>query len=388
MVSSAPSRRFSQESRRRWATAGSLRTWRFFPWVLLLVLASPPLVADGKFYVPRDVPRMGGPFQRALVLHDSGKEFLLIQPKAVGKAKHFGWIVPTPSVPAVGTMDAEATADLFYQLARQSAPRFQSLSSVFYGTALVIVGLCAILALASGRKRLGIAAFVIFLVITFFSVGFVFFLRPAGVPGVEIVGSARVGIYDARIVRATEPEALRAWLEQHGFTFGVEDEGAFRSYVDRGWSFVTARVAKDAAVEKLERVDGLLQPLVLLFDSSEPVYPYALTATAGQSVEVVLYVAAKQRVQCPLLDTDYSGAGWVVHPYTERIPEATSLFVEKPGEFVTWSLGVESKPESVDFLGARWLTKLRAAIAPGEVTGDLVLAPGPESSYRKTIWRW
>ena len=45
----------------------------------------------------------------------------------------------------------------------------------------------------------------------------------------------------------------------------------------------------------LAHQDGV-ETLVLQFDSEKPIYPLALTATAGKETEVLLYVMARERV--------------------------------------------------------------------------------------------
>ena len=268
--------------------------------------------ADGKFFAPRDLPTPGEPFQRALIVHEDATEFLLVQPSAVGDVKDFAWVLPVPSVPALGTVDTDFANGLFRRLEWRSKPVVVELSELLwflvFGTLLVLAVITAVLAIARKSKKRGLQAcgcILILLLMTFTLVR----SSSLGVDGVNVLASAKVGVYDTTIVRASDPGGLRRWLVERGYSHGEEDEAVFDSYIDRGWSFVAVRVSNDSTEGELGTLDGLLPPLVLLFESTEPVYPYALTATASHPVEVVLYVAAKQRVQCSALETEFSGRG-------------------------------------------------------------------------------
>jgi hypothetical protein len=338
------------------------------------MLSDSKVSADGKVF-PRDDPSLLAPYQRALIVHDAGREFLLIQTEAVGKAEEFGWVIPVPAVPAVGSLDREKTDEIFSSLAEQTKPRVIRLSAIIFGAILILWGTAFLSALAHKKWILASLVFVVpFLV-------FVLYITPGSYLSsidqaeVEILASARVGIYDVKVLRAEDPDALKDWLVGHGFQFGAEDEEIFRSYIDRSWSFVAARVAPEATTGE-GRLGDLLPPMALLFDSPEPVYPWALTATVGYPVELRLYVAATSCVESPPLDMKYSGR----YPWSEN-------FGEFPGGAVSWSIGSESKPEAIRFAGADWLTELQALIYPGAVGGDLTLAPAPNRAYRPTIWR-
>lgn len=370
--------------------AGVGHVMRALLFVLLgLTISDSRVTADGKYYVPPDVPRPEDPSQRALIIHDSDKEFLLIQAQAVGRAEEFGWVIPVPAVPAVGSLDREKTDKIFWSLASQTEPRVRSRSDTIFGVVLVLFGIAFLSALAYKKWVLASMVLVLFLLVVVVVVP----LGPGNLPDqadVAILASARVGVYDTKVLRAGDPSALKDWLTEHGFRFDAEDEKVFQSYIDRSWCFVAARVAREASTGEgqLTSYGGFLPPLALLFDSLEPVYPWALTATVGYPVELLLYVAATSCVESSPLDTKYSGS----YRWSPDYADSSSLalprnFKEFPGAAVTWSIGSESKPESVRFSGARWLTKLQATIIPGTAEGDLALTPAPNRFYRPTIWR-
>jgi hypothetical protein len=101
-------------------------------------------------------------------------------------------------------------------------------------------------------------------------------LRASGEAGVEVVQVARVAGMDATVLRATDPQALAAWLQQHGFAA----RPAFAAWLSRytaGTWHVTAF-----------RYDGGPRPAFgsravrLSFQTPRPFYPYAEPADQTQ----------------------------------------------------------------------------------------------------------
>ena len=113
---------------------------------------------------------------------------------------------------------------------------------------------------------------------------------------VEILNEQKVGIYDTKVIKVTDSKELIDWLNQHGYRFGLEDETTFKSYIAKRWCFVVARInAAEPAKGEFHSAEGLVNPLVFLFESKETVYPLALTGTAGKETEVLLYVFAEHK---------------------------------------------------------------------------------------------
>lgn len=340
--------------------------------------------ADGKFYVPLDEPQPGEPFQRALILYEDGKEFLLVQPSATGSTREFGWVLPVPSVPAVGY--CEHAGGAFVHLALRSRPDVIDVGSMVQ--LLLVAALLAGASVAFVRSQVRLC-----LVLLAIGLLFSFFITISGVSlgdphgEVEVLASKRVGMYDTSVVRPDGSGALRAWLDEQGFVFDASDEVVFESYVQRGWCFVVSRLAPDSLDTSggFATQDGLLPALALLFDSDEPVYPYALTATAGHAVEVVLYVAAEHRVEGHPLETEYAGDGSEPDPEGTREIGLGPTIV--PGRYVEWVIGVGVEPASAVFTNAKWLTKLRGTLQPGDLTEDLVLSETANTPVRRSVWR-
>ena len=111
--------------------------------------------------------------------------------------------------------------------------------------------------------------------------------------------------------------------------------------------FVAAKL--DAGAKGAAR-GVMVPPLMLAFAVRQPVYPLALTATAGQPVEILLYVNAPWR----------SDAG---------------------GRLPLHYAGEERQ--------GGYLTKFRGVMTPEQMREDLVLRPAENNApYRRWEFRW
>ena len=72
-----------------------------------------PAIADGCFVFKWDKRiDINEPTQKAVILHDAGREDMLLQVKYEGPLQEFGWLVPVPSVPKVGRGSMDASYEL------------------------------------------------------------------------------------------------------------------------------------------------------------------------------------------------------------------------------------------------------------------------------------
>lgn len=118
----------------------------------------------------------------------------------------------------------------------------------------------------------------------------------------------RAGPYDIRPIQASGPDAVgavRAWLEEHGFS--TIPEAALAPFADAGWTYLAVRVSPEA--EGTLASAAALPPLHLSFVSPAAVFPVRLEA---QGVfPMWLYLATPG----PLPDDAFDGAvarGFVV----------------------------------------------------------------------------
>ncbi|GAA2930487.1 DUF2330 domain-containing protein [Streptomyces argenteolus] len=115
-----------------------------------------------------------------------------------------------------------------------------------------------------------------------------------GAPEVGVVDRERLGPFDVARLTATDPEALRGWLESNGFELPDRLATALRPYVAQEWEYVAVRLAPE---EDGAALGGALEPLRLSFASDRPVYPMRLSQLARNGQSLGLYVIAEHRME-------------------------------------------------------------------------------------------
>jgi hypothetical protein len=140
----------------------------------------------------------------------------------------------------------------------------------------------------------------------------------------------------------------------------------------QGWVFVVARIDPSAAQDGEDVVfEGLVAPLILRFHAEAPVYPLALTATAGHRTEILLYLLGEGKWESDgRLDLHYAGAA----------PSRVGL------------LDFEIEPEGFfdDVEGTfPLLCKFKGTLTPGEMREDLTFRLAEDDRpYRKWVVTW
>lgn len=287
--------------------------------MFLIIIASPAIAAkgDGKFFVREKVPA-GIPYQRAILLFGQGQETLILQSKydlAQSAGAHsLGWVVPVPTVPELAAIDANEAATLFRGLSLQTRPHVTRISVGIWFVTMVVLVMVLVLLLRllrdarlhpdapSRTKKARQIRIALFVSVTTLLLGGIWMPPLSSVRGtndVEVVKAGQVGIYDAKVVRGQNAEAITDWLVGNGFSFNDGDRQVFKDYVDRGWCFVTARVHRDPETDEKKIVsEGLVAPLILKFNTGQPIYPLALTATTGTETEVLIYTVSNAKLTC------------------------------------------------------------------------------------------
>ena len=237
-----------------------------------------PLWADGCFVFKWDKKTdINEPTQKAVILHDGGREDMLLQVKYEGPLREFGWLVPVPSVPKVerGSMDA------FYELSE--------LTQRHFGTA------------TRGVATMGLAN-----------------AEDGGQP-VKVIETKTVGAYEVTILSARDSGSLERWLQAHDYSIPEGKTEIVADYIRRGWYFVAAKIqlngkagfkmvstspkstaqTRKAIQKKLS--SGELHPLLISFDTPHCIFPLKISAVASKPSEVSLYVLSKQPLLNPAL---------------------------------------------------------------------------------------
>ncbi|MFE0577065.1 DUF2330 domain-containing protein [Streptomyces sp. NPDC058874] len=118
---------------------------------------------------------------------------------------------------------------------------------------------------------------------------------PGAAPPVGVVGREQLGDFDVARLTATDPAALKNWLENNGFQLPDRLTTEVTPYVDQHWEYVAIRLAPRGGPDRVLRGD--LDPLRIRFDSGRPVYPMRLSRMAKTPQSLSLYVLADHRME-------------------------------------------------------------------------------------------
>lgn len=349
--------------------------------------------ADGRFFVREKIP-VNVPYQRAFLLFDEGTETLVVQSKyelpQSGEVDSLAWLVPVPNVPELASADAEATRHFFRTVSYLTQPSNRRLSNVLsYVTAVVFLAgvvlllLCLVQYPLIGKRlsrkiweRRGRAA----VLTTLFGFLGVLSTMPhlgrASSGSVEIVKTKQVGIYDVTVIRGDSADAVQEWLRENGFAFDDQDKAVFADYVARGWCFVTAKVSPEAELQENQvAAEGLAAPLVLTFATESPVYPLALTATAGPETTILIYTLTAKKLTC----------GERLKLRHARETHASSV---TRGLYISTGAGTDGPMEGLPDK-PMMLCKFKGTMTAAQMAEDLVFETAPDNvPYQETKWLW
>lgn len=285
-------------------------------WILCFVFLFISIVsfADGKFYFYEEIP-VSLPYQGALIVFNGKEEILTIQSRykldSHKEDNHeLGWIVPVPSVPEITSMKEIDALELFFQLSRLTGPIvlsisellllfffFASIISLLTGIVLFIISLI----IRIMKKIWKMEFFAFFLL--FGAIGilvFAFFMgmtAKAGTNGVDIIKAEQVGVYDIKVITSNKSEDLINWLGENGFSYTMLDVETFNTYLQKNWYFVVAKASTIKKEKEMSYITGgLTEPLILRFQTDKAIYPLALTGTAKNKAEILLYVQCKNKL--------------------------------------------------------------------------------------------
>lgn len=129
-----------------------------------------------------------------------------------------------------------------------------------------------------------------------------------GAPPV-VLDQVQLGPVQATTLEASDAQGLTEWLDSNGYAIRDEISALFDEYVDKGWYFVALKLTSTVPL------DGGLDPIRFTFDSSELVYPMALSQAADDAQLARLYVFQDHRARVAALDDPvanlpYGSAVW------------------------------------------------------------------------------
>ncbi|MEW5722436.1 MAG: DUF2330 domain-containing protein [Thermodesulfobacteriota bacterium] len=340
----------------------------FFLWLVVCLLFPAAGWADGKFYaLSRMAPE--NPDQRAVLFFNGTEELLVLQTKFSGRTEEFGWVLPLPQPPELAGLEEAETQSMFLELAWGSRPKTIPVGLYFGWVVFGAVALFGIVLTLKGKGAAPGCLVLGCLVLIFVAIP----QFGAQQNRIRILTEKQVGVFDVKVIRGEDGRAVVDWLQENNYSFDHKDEAAFDDYVKRGWCFVTARIAKGERGRRAVSREGLIAPLVARFAATAPVYPLALTATAGRPLHLVLYAFAESSLEAgDLLKTTY--AGWD-HGNAEKKTLSRLDTIYRAQE------GLQSEVDLITaFAPCEFLTRFETVLTPAQMKEDLVLKKAADDS--------
>lgn len=160
------------------------------------------------------------------------------------KAQNFGFLVPTPTPPALAQADAAA----FTRLEQLTKPqvRHETRTGVLWTTWL---------SRGSGPNAATVTA----------GLG-----DPGSVPPVRVLTRQRVGGYEAVVLKADDTGALTRWLSSHGYEARPAVRAWLAPYVARHWAVTAFKIAKTDPADSEARSSVVR----MSFATPRPFFPY------------------------------------------------------------------------------------------------------------------
>jgi HEAT repeat protein len=247
-------------------------------WVTLFVvlcrLTLIPALADGCFVFRWNKQAdIDEPTQKAIIVHDAGREDLLLQVKYEGPLQDFGWLIPVPTSPTV----EKGSMQPFYELSQLT----QREGGVLHrGVPMPVASM-------GGREE-----------------------------SVRVIEVKTVGAYEVAMLSAQDAGSLARWLKAHDYVIPQEKAGTIDEYIRKGWYFVAAKInldkpvalqraagttskntspsAKQRKAIKKKLSSGELHPLLISFSTPKCIFPLRISAVGGKPSEVSLYVLSTE----------------------------------------------------------------------------------------------
>ncbi|MFD7627325.1 DUF2330 domain-containing protein [Streptomyces sp. NPDC059851] len=308
--------------------------------LLLLLLAtqlgsliSPAYACGCGAMVPDRESRIGVSRETSVVRWDGRTEEIVMRFTVDGNARRAAWIMPVPSRASVELGDAA----LFRELAHLTRPERKARHYF-----LPRGGDWPFSAGAGDGAAAAPAA--------------------GGEASVGVVGREQLGDFDVARLTATDPDALRQWLEANGFTMPDTLATEVKPYVDQKWEYVAVRLAPQKQGSVLY---GTLDPLRIRFDSGRLVYPMRLSRMAKTPQSLGLYVLADHRME----PASTIGGSAPKVTFAGKVPGTDSLAPLTGGRETFLTAIDQEFPE------------------PGRISGDHELrAAASDTPYRRTVY--
>ena len=168
----------------------------------------------------------------------------MVQIQFVGNSEDFSWVVPVPSTPQLDV----GSNTVFTDLELATRPQF---NLEFNGSQCAFPEFATDTADSSAENSGG---------------------GDGG--GVTIESVQNVGGYVATVISGDNAESINQWLVDNNYDLNARGEELLAPYVEDGMKFVAVKLQQN-------RGTGSIQPLIMKYQSSQPVIPIRLTAIAA-----------------------------------------------------------------------------------------------------------
>jgi hypothetical protein len=167
-----------------------------------------------------------------------------VQIAYTGAAPDFSWVVPVPSVPEIDVAEIES----FDELSLLTAP-------IFVPPMMPDCAPIPMMAMASNAVMEDGA--------------------------VEVLASGAAGPYFYDVITSPDPQAMISWLRDNGYRIEPEMEPLVAVYNEEGMVFLAMKLQPDEGADDI-------QPVVMTYESTQPMIPLRLTAVAANPNMTVL----------------------------------------------------------------------------------------------------
>ena len=182
--------------------------------VFVGVLSADPCGMVPPVYVGDDVPIVRVGEQKTYVFFKDGVETVVIRPGFEGKVDEFGMLIPFPSVPDL----RKVSDNIFPHIAAAIDPPEVVIDVRIRRRFRRALGAGGGFAFKGGRRGLELAK-----------------------DQVRIVKEEAVGMYEIAVLEAGSANALKKWVDEHGYKYPAGMDKACNDYVREGWCFVAVK---------------------------------------------------------------------------------------------------------------------------------------------------
>ena len=325
--------------------------------IALLIFSQWTAAPDGGFF-PEFAGSAETADQRAVIVHDAGRETIILQTAHNGDGSEFAWVIPTPTQTTRADI-TEGDPRIFDALYYLTEPRAH-----WYGRS----GCTG----CGGQDTAGSQEYA----------------------GVSVWEQFVVSDYTVSVLSAEDSTNLAKWLNDNGYRVPGAANDTLEHYVNKAWFFVAAKVRPGANDQSGPPGGGSLggregqefKPLQIAFDTPELIFPMRISSVSSVGeVSVLLYVFAQHRVEGKNYTTtqvkageDWNGQEFDQY-YEQKLREAVALagspglVTEYAGRVDNWWVTSNRDLIPLDPQQHYFLTRLKTYLQPSEMQEDIVL---------------